>query len=189
MDLSGLENRIYKAAANIDFGRKGFAIIGEERKGRIAYEKGIADALKLFKEAQVSADPLIIFLAEYYFLSQELALCLKSDNAAFNSLVKAIQSLDDAFRALKVVENATLYKAVEETYPRRKDYRVKGFPKDAFHIACAGHRTRLKNSLSAIGIDPIEKSLLEQRRLNLITAQNNYTKKQKLALTSEQVAV
>ena len=37
MDLSGLQNRIYRAAFRIDSGRKGFASIGRERKGRIAY--------------------------------------------------------------------------------------------------------------------------------------------------------
>jgi hypothetical protein len=182
LDLSGLENRIYKATSNIDFGRKGFATRGKEQKGRIAYEKGIADALSAFKEAQLSSDPKLIFLAEYYFLSQELAFCHKSDKAAFNSLTKAIQSLDDAFRALKVVENSVDYRVAEETYPRSKDYRVKGFPKDAFHIACSSHRTRLKNNLSSIGVDPIEKFLLEQRRLNLTTAQNSYVKRQKIAL-------
>ena len=56
--------------------------------------------------------------------------------------------------------------------------------KDAFHIACASHRARLKNNLSAIGIDPIEKSLLEQRRLNLTAAQDSYAEKQKAALAA-----
>jgi hypothetical protein len=37
--------------------------------------------------------------------------------------------------------------------------------------------------LSATGLDLIEKSLLEQRRSNLTTAQNSYVKKQKIALT------
>jgi len=182
LDRTGLVSSIYDAALDIDYGRKGFAIIGKERVGRIAYERGIAAAMNAFKEAQISVDPYTIILCEYTFLSQELQLCPKSDKAAFNSLTKAIQSLDDALRALKVVEDHSSYRRAEETYPRSKDSRVKGFPKDAFHIACASHRTRLKNNLSAIGIDPIEKLLLEQRRLNLTTAQNSYVKKQKIAL-------
>jgi hypothetical protein len=84
LDLSGLENRIYNAATDIDFGRKGFAARGREQKGRIAYENGIADALSAFKEAQVSADPHIIITAEYTFLTQEFNLCDTRDK---NSLV------------------------------------------------------------------------------------------------------
>jgi hypothetical protein len=182
LDLSGLENRIYEAAVNIDFGRKGFAVRGKEQEGRIAYEDGIAEAFDAFRQAQMSAEPKIIFLAEYYFLSQELELCDERDKNASVSLKSAIESFDEAFLCLDLVENHSVYKLVEKSYPHRIKYRVKGFPKDAFHIACSGHRTRLKNSLSAIGIDPIEKSLLEQRRLNLTTAKNSYTKKQKLAL-------
>jgi hypothetical protein len=41
----GLVNSVYDAAAAIDSGRKGFAIIGKEREGRINYEDGIAQAL------------------------------------------------------------------------------------------------------------------------------------------------
>ena len=184
MEQSGLRNRIYKAATNIDLGRKGFAIIGQERAGRISYEDGIADALNAFKEAQATADPQTIFLAEYYFLSQELHLCDETDKDAFNSLTRAIESFDDAFRVLVVVEDHAGYRKVEKSYPRRSEYRVKGFPKDAYHIACRGHRTRLKNIISSTGIDPIEKALLKQRRLNLTTAQNSYVNKQNIALSA-----
>jgi hypothetical protein len=69
---TGLINSIYEAAAAIDSGRKGFAIIGKEREGRINYEDGIAKVLSSFQKAQATADPEIIILAEYTFLSQEL---------------------------------------------------------------------------------------------------------------------
>ncbi|MDR0307697.1 MAG: hypothetical protein LBI42_12785 [Chitinispirillales bacterium] len=182
MELSGLRNRIYEAAAHIDYGRKGFAVRGKELEGRIAYEDGIAEAFDAFSQAQMSADPKIIFLAEYYFLSQELELCDERDKNASASIKSAIESFDEALLCLEVVENHSGYKLAEKTHSQRSKYRIQGFPRDAFHLACASHRTRLKNSLSAIGIDPIEKSLLEQRRLNLTTAQNSYTKKQRLAL-------
>ena len=64
MDLIGLVNSISNAATNIDSGRKGFAVMGKERAGRIAYERGIADALSAFKQAQTSADPQTIILAK-----------------------------------------------------------------------------------------------------------------------------
>ena len=183
MERTGLLNKIYHAARSIDSGRKSFAFVGKERKGRIAYENGIADALSAFKEAQATADSQTIITAEYTFLSEELHLCGKSDQNALTSLTSAIESFDEAFRCLDIVEKYDLYQAAEKTYSRRSKCRFKGFPRDAFHLACASHRTRLKNSLSTIGIDPIEKLLLEQRRSNLITAQNSYVKKQKIALS------
>jgi hypothetical protein len=42
----GLLNNIISATARIDYGRKGFAIIGKEREGRISYENGIVFFLK-----------------------------------------------------------------------------------------------------------------------------------------------
>jgi len=183
---TGLLSRIADATANIDAGRKGFATRGKEQEGRISYEKGIAEALIAFKEAQATADPQIMILAEYAFLTQELQFCEKSDKDSFNSLTKALQSFDDAFLALTVVEDSALYQGTDKTIPHHKDYRVSGYPKDSFHIACGSHKTRIKNILRAPGVDPIEKSLLKQRLINLPSAQNGYIEKQKKALANEQ---
>ena len=183
MEQIGLVDSINEAAVDIDSGRKGFAVIGEERAGRISYENGIADALNAFKKVQVSADSYTIILAEYTFLTQEFHLCDARDRNSLTSLTSAIESFDEAFLCLEIVENHAHYQAVEKSYPHRSKYRLKGFPKDAFHIACASHRTRLQNMLSATGLDLIEKSLLEQRRSNLTTAQNSYVNKQKIALS------
>ena len=182
MDPVGLISKIYGAVFAIDFGRKGFATRGKAEEGRISYEEGISEALLAFKDAQSSADPQVISLSEYTFINQELQFCEETDTDSLSSLTKAIQSFDDAFLALKIVENDTLYQAVEQTYPHDKKYRVNNFPKDSFHIACIAHRTRLQNILRAPGIDPIEKALLKQRFANLSTAQSGYIEKQKKAL-------
>jgi hypothetical protein len=178
----GLIDSISEAAFGIDFGRKGFATRGKEHEGRISYEKGIALALAAFKEAQATADPQTLILAEYTFISQELQFCEKSDKDSITSLKKAIQSFEDAFLALKVVEDSAAYQSTEQTYPHDKEYRVSGFPKDSFHIACGSHKTRIQNMLKTPGIDPIEKALLKQRLANLPAAQNGYIEKQKKAL-------
>jgi hypothetical protein len=178
----GLVDRIHAAAANIDHGRKGIATRGKAEEGRISYEDGIAKAMAAFKEAQATADPYTIILVEYTFLSQELQFCEKTDKDSLSSLTQAIQDFDDAFLALTVVEDSTLYQAVEKTYPHRKKYRISGYPKDAFHIACGSHKTRLQNILRSPGIDPIEKALLKQRLINLPVAKNGYIEKQKKAL-------
>jgi hypothetical protein len=182
LDIIGLVSSIADAAVSIDLGRKGFATRGKAEEGRIFYERGIAKALTAFKEAQTTADPQTIILAEYTFLTQELQFCEKSDKDSITSLTKAIQSFDDAFLALKVVEDRTLYQAVEQSIPHSKEYRVSGFPKDSFHIACGSHKTRIQNMLKTPGIDPIEKALLKQRFTNLSAAQNGYIEKQRKAL-------
>jgi hypothetical protein len=115
-----------------------------------------------------------------------LQFCEKSDKDSITSLTKAIRSFDDAFLALKAVEDRTLYQGTEQTIPHDGKYRVKGFPKDSFHIACGSHKTRIQNMLKTPGIDPIEKALLKQRLANLPAAQNGYIEKQKLAIISEQ---
>ena len=125
-----------------------------------------------------------MILAEYTFLTQEFEFCEKTDKDSLNSLTQAIQYFDDAFLALTVVENSTLYQAVEKTIPHNKKFRVSGYPKDSFHIACGSHITRIKNMLRTPGIDRIEKSLLKQRLANLPTAQNGYIEKQKKALSN-----
>jgi len=143
----GLVSSIYNAALAIDFGRKGFATRGKAEEGRISYEKGIALAMSSFQKAQATADPETIILAEYTFLSQEFQFCEKTDKDTISSLTLAIQSFDDAFLALEVVKNKSLYQGVEKAIPHSGKHRVKGFPMDAYHIACKGHRTRLQNIL------------------------------------------
>jgi hypothetical protein len=186
LDRIGLINSVYEAAANIDSGRKGVAARGKAEEGRITYELGISNAMTAFQEASATnvaatADPQTIILAEYTFLTQELESCEKSDKESLSSLNKAIHRFDDAFLALQAVEENG-YKTAEKAFPHDKDYRVGGYPKDSFHIACSSHVTRIKNMLRTPGIDPIEKTLLKQRLANLPAAQNAYIEKQKQAL-------
>ena len=180
LDKIGLVDSIYKASISIDVGRKGFATRGKAEEGRISYEDGISVASSAFIQAQVSADPEIIILAEYTFLSQELEFCDPTDKHTLSSLTKAVQSFDDAFLAIKSVEKSE-YKIADNIFPHNGKYRINGFPKDALHIACIAHRTRLQNILRSPGIDPIEKALLMQRFDNLSTAQTAYIEKQKKA--------
>jgi len=185
LDLPGLINSIISSALLIDAGRKGFATRGKEQEGRISYEDGISMAMRAFVEAIATADPLVLIFAEYAFLGQELELTPKADKDSINSLTNAIHFFDDAFLALKTVENKQQYLGVENAIPHHKDYRIKGYPKDSYHIACHGHQTRIKNILKTPGLDPIEKALLKQRLANMSTAQMAYAEKQKKVLSSE----
>jgi hypothetical protein len=195
LDRIGLLNNIHVGASNIDEGRKGFAIPGKERQGRISYEDGIALAMAAFQEAQRSADPQTIILVETAFLSQELEFCAKGDIDSRNSLAYAIQAFRDAgppqvaMRSLEAVEDAAGYKIAEKTHPTDPKKRVhghlrwSGFPADAFHQACSSHKTRLHNILRAPGIEMLEKALLKQRAANMKAAQGAYVEKQRKALS------
>jgi hypothetical protein len=182
LDLGGLISSIADAVINIDLGRKGWAIRGKGQESRIPFEEGIALAMDTFQKAQVSTDPQTLILIEYTYLTQELQLCSEADKDTLSSLTQAKQNFDDALLTLQVVEDNNLYKGVEKTYLHQSKYRINGLPKDAFHIACISHRTRLQNILRVPGIDPIEKSLLKQRLANLKTAQSGYAAKQREAL-------
>jgi hypothetical protein len=181
LDPTGLISRIYRATVRIDLGRKGFATRGKEQEGRISYEDGIYEAMSAFQEAQATADPQTIILAEYTFLSQELEFCEKTDKDSLSSLTQAIKNFDDAFLAIKAVEKPD-YKISDDIFPHFGKYRFNGFPKDAFHIACIGHKTRLQNVLRSPGIDTIEKALLKQRFINLSAGQGGYVEKQRKAM-------
>ena len=179
-----LANKKINAATSIDSGRKGFATRGREQEGRISYENGIAQAMSAFKEAQATADPETIILAEYTFLTQELEFCEKTDKDSLTSLTKAVRFFDDAFLALKAVEDSTLYQGAEQTIPHDPKYRVEGFPMDSYHIACHSHKTRLKNILKTPGLDPIEKALHKQRFDAVKAGQRGYLEMQGKALTN-----
>jgi hypothetical protein len=182
MDLTGLISSVLFSVRNIDMGRKGVASDGNEHEGRILYEKGISIASAVFLEAHASGDPETIILVEYAFLEQELQFCDDADTYTKSSLTQAIQSFDDALRCLKTVEDAAGYRCVETSYPTHQRYRIQGLPKDAVHIACGAHHTRLCNVLRSPGINMREKSVLQQRAANMIAAQTSYIEKQKAAL-------
>jgi len=195
LDPTGLLRNIYEAALRIDSGRKGFAIIGKEREGRINYESGIALAMETFKEAQAAADPETILLAEYTFITQELQFCEKTDKESLSSLTQALQFFDEAFPVLKIVKDKTLYQegnlrptgsveeqAVDKSLSHKREFRFKGFPKDAFHVAFGSHKARLQNILKTPGLDPIEKTLLKQRLANISAGQKKYVEMQGKAL-------
>ncbi|MDR0639274.1 MAG: hypothetical protein LBG27_10330 [Spirochaetaceae bacterium] len=142
MEQTGLLNDVLVGAFRINEGRKGFAIPGKERQGRISYEEGIALALAAFQKVQRNGDPRTIILVEMTFLTQEQQFCTKDDVNTRNSLAYAIQSFRDALRSLEVVENAAEYKIAEKTYLTDPKKRVQGFPADAFYQACCSHQTR-----------------------------------------------
>jgi hypothetical protein len=183
MDLIGLLNDILVGTTNIDKGRKNLATNGLEHEGRLLYEDGISLALTIFNNINLSADPKLMVVIEKTFLQQELQFCDDTDTSTRSSLTKAIQDFDDALRCLKTAEDNILYKAVETAFPTSSTkYRKNGLPRDAVHVACDAHWTRLQNILRVPGINMIEKAVLEQRAVNMRAIQAAYSDMQKAAL-------
>ncbi|MDR1204518.1 MAG: hypothetical protein LBL26_03430 [Peptococcaceae bacterium] len=186
MEQIGLIARIVDCAAEIDQGRKWLDTEGLEATGRTSYRNGLAYAMDVFLEAhfQAAKDLASLILSEKAFITQELQFCDPSDTQTSNSLTQAIQGLDDALLALEAVDSASAYYVADMTFPHRSKYRVKGMPKDSFHIACISHRTRIGNIIRSPGINLAEKKLLAQRTANLTVAQAAYLDKQKTALAA-----
>jgi len=182
LDQTGLVAKIFSGATNIYEGRNNLSTDSFEHEGRIFYKKGIAISLDTFKKVQITADPQTMILIELTFLQQELQFCDEADTSTHNSLIQAIQSFEDALRCLKTVDVSSHYKYVETSYPMASKQRYHGFPRDAVHLACKSHHTRLQNSLRTPGINMIEKAVLTQRVSNMATIQAAYLEKQKKAL-------
>ena len=182
MGQIGLVDKVFYAVENINDGRRGLTTDGEEREGRISYEKGITDSSSAFQEAQTTGNLKTLILTELTFLQQEFQFCNEADTFAKSSLAQAIQSFEDALLSLEAVEEPG-YKTADKTYPHNPKYRVKNYPKDAFHLACIAHRTRLQNVLRSPGINMTEKAVLQQRNANMVVAQRNYIEKQKKVLS------
>jgi hypothetical protein len=182
MEKTGLLDSILESAARIGKGRKGLATDGEEHEGRLYYEGGITTASAIFGEARSSGNPQTIMAVEEAFVEQELQFCNEQDTYTRSSLTQALQSLDDAFLSLEIVEDAAGYKAADKTWPHNSKNRIQGFPKDAFHQAAIAHRTRLQNILRSPGINMMEKAILEQRATNMTVAQAGYIEKQRAVL-------
>jgi hypothetical protein len=181
LDRAGYLDKINKSVISIYKGRDGLDTDGGERDGRISFQTGLAGALDVFKkiQSQVYEDLELLILAEYVFLGQELQFCASKDTNAITSLTRAIQEFDEAFLALGVLQNTDVYKSLEKAISHRPEFRYKAMPKDAFHVACAGHRVRIQNILKSPGINLAEKELLKQRYSNMGTAQSVYLEKQK----------
>jgi hypothetical protein len=176
---------VFESAFMIDQGRKWLNSDGLEHEGRISYHQGLALALLAFRQAQAAASTELKLLmrAEQTFLGQELQFCTPTDTNAKTSLKTAIREFDEGFAALDVLQDTENYTIADKILSTRQEFRYKSMPKDAFHVACAGHYQRITNILKAPGINLNEKELLEQRRSNMATAQSVYLEKQRAVLS------
>jgi hypothetical protein len=184
LDTTGSIDKINASVAKIAAGRKGLDIKGETEAGRISYRGGLADAMSVFQEAAASSNAAVMILVEHAFLTEEKRFCAPTNKAVLSSLTSATDSFDDALRALSIVVDASSYSCVDFAFPRDGKYRIGDMPKDAFHLACIAHRTRLNNTLKTPGLNPTEQVMYKQRAVNMTIAQNVY-----LALQNKILAI
>jgi hypothetical protein len=182
MEKSGLSANIVRAAIAIAKGRRSLAIKGKTEAGLLDFEEGHAIAIQNFQEALASGDVELILLAEYFFVGQELADSESDEPEGRASAEAALQSFDDAFLALKAVDDSAAYRGVEMAFPHRDQWRYKGLPRDAFHVACFAHKTRFKNGLSRLGLPKLDRELTKARIAALGATQQVYCTKQQAIL-------
>ncbi|GHT44044.1 hypothetical protein AGMMS49965_18990 [Bacteroidia bacterium] len=182
----GLVVSITKSVYSIDLGRKNLAIEGTEGKGRVMLSTGLLTALAVFKEVWTNAtnDLETLILVELAYLIEERQYCTSAEPEVLASLNRAIESFNNALRALKTVQDAAAYKNAETTYPTLPQYRYHGMPKDALHIACIANRIRINNTLRTPGINATERQVYEQRSKNMTAAQVAYLGMQEAALAA-----
>jgi hypothetical protein len=173
-----------EAVERIANGRIELRTEGKTEKGRIDFHDGLCLAREIFTEVQVARDPNLMLLAEYVHTAQELASSRPEEKEARASCEAALRDFDDAFTCLEIVKQPAVYQGAEKTYPHKPKNRYKEMPRDAFHDAYLGHRTRVRNSLRKIGFDPDEQTLLELRMSVFNTAQAVYLELQQAALST-----
>ncbi|GHV81205.1 hypothetical protein AGMMS49944_29960 [Spirochaetia bacterium] len=178
----GLLDRIAKAVASIAEGRRGLETEGSTEAGRVSYRDGLAEAMAVFQEATASSDARTSILVDHAYVTQERQFCDPQDADAIGSLTAAVTGFDDALRVLPTVADTLAYHFVETSYPHDSNYRVSGMPKDAFHVACIGHKMRLLNTLRTPGLSMMEKAVYQQRRMNMSAVQDVYLELQQTAM-------
>jgi hypothetical protein len=189
MEKSGLSIDMTVAVINIARGRLGLIADGQEHEGRLIFESGIRQARKVISEAMTSGDPELMLLAEYTYMSQTLEYATENDTVGRSRAQAAIDSFEDAFLSLQALADTAAYQAVEKAFPHRGQWRYKGLPRDAFHVAMLAHKTRITNSISMIGVNPLDVGLAETRHAAVSTAQNVYWKKQQTVLPTTVTAL
>jgi hypothetical protein len=186
MEKTGLTDGIIKTVNKIAYGRIGLRTKGEAEEGRENFAGGLELGKQIFSQLKICGDSELMLLAEYAFMNQELEGARDEEKIGRSSYQSAVHDFDDAFLSLKSVKDAVMYQGAENTHPHRAPFRYKGMPNDSFHIAYAGHYTRLQNKLKPIGIDPDEQILTELRMAVCKSAQKVYLEMQQDVLAGAQ---
>ncbi|GHT54320.1 hypothetical protein AGMMS49982_18820 [Bacteroidia bacterium] len=189
MEKTGLLDRITLGVENIADGRKGLATIGATEAGLASFMSGLLSAKVVFTEVHdnVVNDIGAVVLVEHAYLTEERRYCSDAEKSVVASMTAGIVAFKDALQALEIAQDAVAYRNAEATYSHLPEYRYKGMPKDAFHVACLAATTRLNNTLRTPGINDIERQIYDQRSKNMSAAQGAYLVIQQSVLAHDEV--
>jgi hypothetical protein len=156
---------IFDAVVLIEEGRRLHFVEDTALQGLKRFKEGSALLTKAFLDAKATNDLETILKAEYDFLAAGIASGSPDETLAKGSAEAGLDVIDDALRAIKAVQSDDGYKWVDLAYPRhdKRTWRFKDMPRDAFHVFCASHTSRLQNGLKRYGVSAIDRALITLR--------------------------
>jgi hypothetical protein len=156
---------IENAVTLIEEGRRLHFVEDTAVQGLKRFKEGNYLLKKAFLDAKATNDLEVILNAEYDFLAAEIAMGDPDETLAKGSAEAGIEVIEDALNALKALALGNAYKAVDLAYPHhdKRSWRYKDMPKDAFHVFCASHKSRLQNGLKRYGVSTIDRDLITMR--------------------------
>jgi hypothetical protein len=183
LEKSSWNTDVADAVSLIAQGRKKHFEDGKAEEGLQQFKQGSILLKKAFGDVTSTGDVELVLRCEYLFLRHEIAFGRSKEKRARVSAEKALEVIQDAFRVVDVVKDSVAYKSVDKAYPlNNTKWRYKGFPNDAFHIACKSHIARLNNGLSRYGISDIDIDLITMRIDALKAIEDIYCGLQETAL-------
>jgi hypothetical protein len=181
--LSKLYKNLTQSTYTLYMGRQCFHVAGLEATGRLLFTASVAELLAIFKEIQLTQDPMIIITAEKIYLLQDIEFCNVSDKHTIKELERSLMYLNDALRSIETVKSASAYRHAETTHATEHRDKRGGVPKDVMHNACNINAKRIEQNGRTPGLSETEKDLMIQRKINLAAAKESYIIMQKQALT------
>lgn len=121
----------------------------------------------------------LILATEKALLVNDATLYANSP-AMKTSLKTALKELEAAEKSLPLVQNPTLYQAVDTAHGHPKS-RTGGLPNDAVRRFCSSQAARLLN-MDKSRLDADEKKIVEARKRNMRSAEKSYALLQRQAL-------
>jgi hypothetical protein len=181
---NGQRGDIAYAVRAIEEGRTKHFTPGQAEEGLAAFMEGSALLKQSFLDAKATGDIETILRAEYDFLSNAIIEGDSDETFAKSSAEAGLEVIEDALNALKALALGDAYKAVDLAYPRhdKRAWRFKDMPKDAFHVFCASHKSRLQNGLSRFGVSKIDRELVKLRIDTINAIEEIYCERQRQTL-------
>lgn len=145
-----------------------------------AVDRTQAALLENLKAVAASCDLNHLLAAERKFLENELERHADSKPAK-GSLEEALEGLSVTEQLVVKIRDPDEYRRVNEAYARPRTSRIGGVPRDEARQFFSSHAARLVN-LDKARMTPSERAVVNQRKINIRTAEKIYIGMQEQAL-------